>query len=263
MENSDLYKEQYLKYKKEYLILKNQSSGGKILPSYYRMYVILDKESYDSIKRIVLHNDLGIQNINDSLIGSALKIMEDAKTIEFIGAFNKDDMVKRHIKRMSGSTIKVSLPEYRYKDNKKPVNNSIASLNKPYKFGSIYTNAGFIRKLANAVVSNLDRRVQTFFDDPNDTNDTKYDNYIPIEPSEPFHGIMVFRWTLDSCYFIEAYKLVKAVDEPSSDTNNTEIKINNIAILKDKSGNDIKVKLIKDERIFNPSSHFMDIMKSA
>jgi len=72
---------------------------------------------------------------------------------------------------------------------------------------------------------------------------------------------MIFKWTLSSCDFIEAYKLVKTTDDTSSsDTNTNEVKINNIATVKDLNGSDVKLKLVKDEHIFNPNLHFMGIL---
>ena len=78
---TDLYKEEYLKYKRDYLILKQQISGAKKFNSNYTMYIILDENSYNAIVRKVIHYDLSIVNLDLELIGSALKINEKSSDI--------------------------------------------------------------------------------------------------------------------------------------------------------------------------------------
>ena len=110
-----LYRQEYLKYKKDYLVLKNQLSGGRIFNYYFELIFILDEDTYNTVKRLVLHNDLSIAYIHDIINGCAIKIVEGSDDVTFINNTSKDDMIKRNFKRNAGIGLNLKMAEYKLK----------------------------------------------------------------------------------------------------------------------------------------------------
>jgi hypothetical protein len=252
MENSIYYKEKYLKYKSDYLNLKNLAYGGgkqksksktKIFPTYYALYIILDSSSYEALKRKVLHNDLSIDYITKELLGCGLKITEESDEILFLGNGGKVDDVTRQIRRMSGSIIDIRSPEYKLKDNTGVQKNVIATMSEPYSLGSLYTYGPFIEKISKNITSKLQRKST---DQPL--------KYIDIPVDKPFIGTMLFRFSTSSCDFIEAHKLVPSTDDQSQNPDPNDVFIVTTATI-----GEAKMKLIKDEHIYNPKYTFITI----
>jgi len=254
MENSIFYKEKYLKYKSDYLNLKEIAYGGgkpktkskskmKIFPTYYALYIILDSSSYEALKRKVLHNDLSIDYITKELLGCGLKITEESDEIVFLNHTGKVDDITRQIRRLSGSIIDVRSPEYKLKDNTGVQKNVIATMSEPYSLGSLYTYGPFIEKIAKNITGKLQRKST---DQPLKYND------IPVD--KPFVGTMLFRFSTSSCEFIEAHKLVPSTDDQTQNPDPNEIFIITTATI-----GEAKMKLIKDEHIYNPKFTFITI----
>jgi hypothetical protein len=253
MENSIFYKEKYLKYKNDYLNLKELAYGGgknvktkakmKIFPTYYALYIILDSSSYEALKRKVLHNDLSIDYITKELLGCGLKITEESDEIIFLTNSLKKDDISRQIRRMTGSIVDVRSPEYKLKDNTGVQKNVIATMSEPYSLGSLYTYGPFIEKISKNITSKLQRKST---DQPLKYND------IPLD--KPFVGTMLFRFSTSSCDFIEAHKLVSAQDDQSQNADPNDILIVTTATI-----GEAKLKLIKDEHIYNPTYTFITI----
>jgi len=258
MENSDLlFKEKYIKYKKDYLILKEQVSGwkGKKNPYFhtqYAMYIILDKSSYDSLKRKVLHVDLSINSINTELLGCGLKLMEGSDKITFITTHGKKvSNTRRQLRRLSNSVIDIERPEYRLEGANSEV---ISTIDEPYHFGSIYTYASFITKLSNDINTKLERLT---LKDATELNDKK-DSYVKINVvnKKPFTGIMIFKFSGTSCEFIESHTLEDATNDPlpPEPTEQDDIIIPTVGQFGDN-----KYKLMKDNTIFNLKHRFIKI----
>lgn len=248
---TDIYKNEYLKYKKDYLILKNQNSGSRVFEKYYTMYIILDEKSYESTVRKIIHFDLSIQNIELDLTGSALKITENSNDIKFVFPSGRDDLLYRHIKRNTGILLKVTLPEFKYKNNIRKQKNIIGKLNNPYKFGNIYRTKEFITKISEIVVNTLQRKKKVVED-----NITTFNTYEEVNVERPFYGIILFCWTNLACNFIEAYKLSPSTEGASETVQNDGyIKINTVAKLGENS-----YTLIQDESIIDPNLSFVDIV---
>jgi hypothetical protein len=246
MENSIIYKEKYLKYKRDYLDLKEQINGGgaggvKVFATYYALYVILDNSSYEALKRSVLHNELSIDYISRELLGCGLKIMEDSKDILFLSPGKKKGNARRQMRRRIGTVVDMLIPEYKFKENISNSKSVIATMTDPYSLGMIYTYGPFIEKLSKNITSKLFKKTK---------NDNK--SYEEIQVEKPFIGTMLFRFSKTSCEFIEAHKLVPATDEPPPSNDPDDIQIVNIATI-----GETKMKLIKDEHIYNPKYSFM------
>lgn len=212
-ENSEFFREKYLKYKKNYLILKEQTSGGnkkndnngmslqKILPSYYVMYIILDEATYNVILREIKERILSIKQIESFIRGSALKLGEYNQIIQFINAPDAllQSNTSKQIKRIMGSSIGIHSPEYILK---KTDNSSFVTLNKieePFRYGMIYNDESFITQINTTISTNLQKK------NPPDVNNGQ--GYADITSTSNFYGIMMFKFTKSECKFIEAYKL--------------------------------------------------------
>lgn len=248
---TDLYKNEYLKYKKDYLILKNQNSGSRIFEKYYTMYVILDEKAYEATIRKIIHFDLSLQNIELELTGSALKITENSNNIKFVFPTGKDDLLYRHVKRNTGILLKVRLPEFKYKNNIRKPNNVLGKMNSPYKFGNIYKTKEFITKISEIIVNGLQRKKKV-----DEDNITAFNTYEDVNVENPFYGVMIFCWTNLSCNFIEAYKLKPSTEVPAETVKNDGyIKINTIA----KLGENM-FTLVEDDTIIDPNLSFIDII---
>lgn len=246
MENSIIYKDKYLKYKRDYLNLKEQIEGGagggvKMFATYYALYVILDNSSYEALKRSVLHNDLSISYISRELLGCGLKITEDSKDILFLSPGKKKSDMRRQANRQMGTLVDIRISEYKLKENNSSNKSVIATMIDPYSLGMIYTYGPFIEKLSKNVTSKLLKKTK---------NDNKSYEEIPID--KPFIGTMLFRFSKSSCEFIEAHKLVPSTDDPPPSNNPDEIQIVNVATI-----GETKMKLIKDETIYNPKYSFI------
>ena len=217
MENSDLiFKEKYLKYKKNYLILKEQTSGKKhkksflskmfslpkISPHYFVMYIILDKSTYDVVNKMVKEQKLSVRHIEKEITGSALRIYEYHNHIEFINAPETStdiftDMAD-HKHRLTGEMMGVISPEYRLINDNDDPTVVLGKLEDKYKFGMIYNDETFITNINSIISSKLKKKK-----DP-------YDPLLPyndIAVGSNFHGIMVFKYNRTQCRFIEAYTL--------------------------------------------------------
>lgn len=254
MEKSDFYKEEYLKYKKDYIILKNQTSGfgSKILPEYYCLVVALDENTYVALRRLVIHNMLSIETIKSTIIGCGLSIDEETPHVIFHKADEYVNMALQHIRRKSGSTIQVVLPEYIYKDSISPSKNIIATLIQPYKYGAIFYHAGFVNTLSSIIVKNLKRRDATLEGTEAHIDFKKYKD---IRPEEAFYGIMIFKYNNHKCRFIEAYILSTVADDQTSNMETHEMKINRVADFGDGGG--IKKMLITDPHAIDPRDGFV------
>jgi hypothetical protein len=214
-ENSELFKEKYLKYKKNYLILKEQISGAddkknkknedssllKILPSYYMMYIILDEPTYNVIVKEIREQILSILQIEGMIRGSALKLAEYSTRIQFINApdASKISDITKQYKRLMGSSIGIISPEYKLKNPNDESFTTLSTLEEPYKAGMIYNDETFVSQLNNIISTQLLRK------NSQDVNNGQ--GYSEIGTSGNFHGIMIFRFTRAECKFIEAYKL--------------------------------------------------------
>ena len=252
-----LYRQEYLKYKKDYLVLKNDLSGGRIFNYYFELIFILDEDTYNTVKRLVLHNDLSIAYIHDIINGCAIKIVEGSDDVTFINNTSKDDMIKRNFKRRAGIGLNLKMAEYKLKNNTKQ---NFAKLNKKYKFGANFVNARIVKQLSELVVNKLTKRSHIFFMDPDaDTKEEK--PYEDIFSAEAFYGVMIFKWSKISCDFIEAYKLTKTQNEINSTDQSYGFKINTIATLKNRDG-ETRLELIKDTNIYSPDSEFITIKSS-
>jgi hypothetical protein len=214
-ENLDLYKEKYLKYKRNYLILKEQISGAgnnkkkkyadysllKILPSYYMMYIILDESTYNVIVKEIREQILSILQIEGMIRGSALKLAEYSSRIQFINAPDaslQSDMSKQY-RRLMGSSIGIISPEYKLKNPNNDSFTTLSTLEEPYKAGMIYNDETFVSQLNNIISTYLIKK------NSQDVNNAQ--GYTDITSTSNFHGIMIFRFTRAECKFIEAYKL--------------------------------------------------------
>lgn len=244
MENSIIYKEKYLKYKRDYINLKEQiNGGGRGFATYYALYVILDNSSYEALKRKVLHNDLSISYISRELLGCGLKITEESKDIMFLSPGKKVGDLRRQLRRQTGSLVDIRISEYKLKENNASNKNVIGTMAEPYSLGMIYTFGPFIEKICKNITTKLSRKTK---DDNN-----KYEE-IPIEKA--FIGTMLFRFSKSTCEFIEAHKLLPSPDDQQTSDNPDDIQIVNIATI-----GETKMKLIKDEHIYNPKYTFIVI----
>ena len=259
MENSIIYKEKYLKYKIDYLNLKNQiykggKKGGKKgknkleteFVTHYCLFIVLDLSSYKALKRKVLHNDLSIDYISKELLACGLKITENSDEIKFLNPDNKAGDFTRAIRRMSGSIIDVRIPEYKLKDSNK--NNIVAKMDAPYSLGSIYTHGEFIQVLSDIITKNLVRKTK-------DITDLYAD--IPIDKA--FAGTMLFRFSTNTCEFVEAYTLNTAQEEQTDSQNQSDIEDGIISKMIATLG-DGKFKLNKDNTCVNPKYRFVTIL---
>jgi len=210
-ENSDLFREKYLMYKKNYLILKEQISGGgnkndgislqKILPSYYMMYIILDESTYNVIVREIKERILSIKQIESIIRGSALKLGEYNNKVQFINAqdASSQSITSKQFKRLMGSSVGIISPEYKLKKSENDSFINLVSLEESYKFGMIYNDEPFITQLNSIISSKLQKK------NPADVSNGQ--GYADITGTSNFHGIMLFKFSRADCKFIEAYKL--------------------------------------------------------
>jgi len=275
MEQTNLYKEEYLKYKKNYLVLKNQISGRpKLYATYYHFMIILNAESYETIKRMINHEMLSLNKIRSELRGCALEINDVNPNIVFNRAYETSSDISKYARRKSGMSLDVVSPEYRYKKPEEAnYDNIIGKINHPYKHGCIFTHAEFITSLATTIVEKLQRRNVNFArdNDPSVRGSKHLDfhTYSDILPSEAFYGIMIFRTTETSCHHLQSFLLMKA-DESNSNAEDSSlpddkrnIKINLVAnLISSLMEQDQKTgyMLKQDNTVIDPRSHFLNIV---
>jgi len=265
MNNSENYKVKYLRYKRDYLSLKEELEGGA--PSFLSqavLYIILDVETYNLITTIIKRSILSIQFMDTILTGSAIKMVAGSNAILFLKNEEKN-MVSKQLSRRSSALVGISLPEYKMiptmqptsqpttKSSKKStvkstkLDNYIGNTTEPYSLGSVYNTSIFINQISNIIKEKLVKRNPNIKKNVNNIN--IYDPIIFSETLLPFYGIFLFEADSANCHFIEAYKLEKS-DATDLENNNT------VATLQE----GLNVHLVKDNSIFNLQSPFMSIM---
>jgi hypothetical protein len=201
-ENSDLFKNKYLKYKREYLVLKEQFSGNKnktkrktflekILPSYFVLYVVLDEATYNALVRRIKTHMLSILNIEQDLQGCGLKINEHSDEIQFINVPTETNKLQDHTRRKTGMQMPILSPEYKLKNEKKSYLPVIGNIETPYQFGMIYNDPIFITQLASIISTSLNKKPEKPVD-----LDVPYDI---IPSTNNFFGVMLFKFTNSDC----------------------------------------------------------------
>ena len=155
MNNSDDYKIKYLKYKRDYLNLKEELEGGwgKVkFTSQSILYIILDIDTYNLMTTIIKRTILSTEFIDTILTGSALKITEGSDIIKFLQNYKVSPALK-HARRKTNALVGISLPEYEFKNMTKK--GSIGNLFEPYKRGNVFNTAGFIKKISELIKEKL------------------------------------------------------------------------------------------------------------
>lgn len=200
MENSELYKEKYLRYKKDYLILKNQTSGANMICSQYSIFFILDSKTYDKITEHVKYYESGLNYYKEELAGSALILSEGSQNVTFIEIPNISSLKKRVSKATSTTYSKATTSKYKFSNTQSTANN-IVKLSRPYNYGDDILNPLNINKLADNIKSKLQKL------------DESVKDYKEIsESSSAFYGIFIFKALKSDCNLIQAYKLVDSVE---------------------------------------------------
>lgn len=233
MNNSEDFKTKYLKYKRDYLNLKEELEGGETkLSSAEILYVILDKETYELIKTIIKRSILSIQFIDTILAGSALKITEGSNIIKFL----QNDVVGdtwKHYRRTTKALVGISLPPYQLKENVessaeskswrskmfKPGKDEISHLKEPYKQGQKYNNSSFIENITAVIGKKLNKRSSNAR--AHDFNLKSYES-IPDQDKRfnadelPFYAVISFASFLSGCIFLSSYILTEYTGEDAA-----------------------------------------------
>ena len=271
------YKNKYIKYNKNYLILKNQlydREGGKPKLSQINihniMYIILDQLSYNNILEMISRNILSIREIDNILDSSALKISEGHTDITFLHAKHASKgSIMAHLERGAGISLGVAIPSYRINPENEPKltsNPIIGHLEYKYEYYQIYKTKEFIGNIIKLINNHLEKRKSTTSATTDITKDFKsYEQMSLIHDNNlPFYGVIIFRASNSSCVFVEASKLtiIPQLPEENNTIVPTRLKINPI-YTQDAStdGNVIQkyLTLVIDEYAYHNTNPFVSI----